>query len=168
MNESRRVKFATVKVGWLPEKKFSHTQARTPSLSTQWLLSRHNTRTTNYSTKMVRTPSLSFFVALACVFLVLVSSPAAAAGRSPPLPQSQANPKTFTAPSWSMATGPSAAPPNLRPIVGIFTLANSDKPTETASTIPATYVKWSAPTPTNTKRHDSELEGAHVLQERKK
>lgn len=31
---------------------------------------------------------------------------------------------------------------NPRPVIGIFTLANSDNPTETGSIIPAAYVKW--------------------------
>jgi gamma-glutamyl hydrolase len=41
------------------------------------------------------------------------------------------------------ATAPGPSPtPNPRPIVGVFSLANSDDPAETGSIIPADYVKW--------------------------
>jgi len=56
----------------------------------------------------------------------------------PPQPQA-GSPDTFTAPSWTLAR---ATSPNLRPIVGIVSLANSDSPDETKSSISAAYVKW--------------------------
>jgi gamma-glutamyl hydrolase len=86
--------------------------------------------------------SVCVVLLLLCVFAVCGVS---ARRPFPPRHADLTTAAAASAPVAAAAAAPKApvrAALNSRPIIGIFTLANSDDPNETGSTIPAPYVKW--------------------------